>query len=87
MRQVVVYKSVRVAQMYLFVDQQEGLDRVPEALLTRFGRPVEALRLELSPERRLSRSSAPAVLDAIAAQGFYLQLPPVIEAKQATGRE
>jgi len=27
----------------------------------------------------LSRSEAPVVLDAIAKQGFYLQMPPTIE--------
>ena len=80
MRRVIVYKSVRVADMYLFVDDQEDLERVPAALLTRFGKPVEAMRLELTQERRLSRSDAHAVLAAIAAQGFYLQLPPAIDA-------
>jgi len=79
-RQVIVYKSIRIAEMYLFVDQQEGLDRVPPVLLSRFGKPVEAMRLDLTPERRLSRSEAPAVLDAITRQGFYLQLPPAIDA-------
>jgi hypothetical protein len=79
MRHVIVYKSIRIAEMYLFVDQHEGLDRVPAALLKRFGKPVEAMRLELTPERRLSRSDAQAVLDAIAKQGFYLQLPPAID--------
>jgi uncharacterized protein YcgL (UPF0745 family) len=74
-----VYKSVKVADMYLFVDRHEGLDRVPTSLLTRFGKPIEAMRLELTPERRLARSEAPAVLDAIATRGFYLQLPPVID--------
>jgi len=79
MRHVIVYKSVRVADMYLFVDQREGLERVPAALLQRFGAPVEALRFELTAERRLSRSEAPVVLDALAKQGFYLQMPPTIE--------
>ena len=48
-----------------------------------FGKPIEALRLDLTPERRLARCEAPAVLDAIATQGFYLQLPPVIETGNA----
>ena len=80
MRHVIVYRSAKVADMYLFVDQREGLERVPHSLLTRFGKPVEAMRLELTAERRLSRSQAPAVLDAIASRGFYLQLPPAVDA-------
>ncbi len=79
MREVIVYKSVRIPDMYLFVDRDEGLDRVPAALLARFGAPVEALRFELTPERRLSRSDAPTVLAALASQGFYLQLPPTLD--------
>ena len=79
MRNVIVYKSVRVADMYLFVDQADGLERVPAALLARFGRPVEALRFELTPERRLSRSEAPIVLGALESKGFYLQMPPTID--------
>ncbi len=79
MRHVIVYKSAKVADMYLFVDQHDGLERVPQSLLTRFGKPVEAMRFELTPERRLSRSEAPAVLDAITSRGFYLQMPPAID--------
>ena len=79
MRHVIVYKSVKVADMYLFVDQHENLERVPPSLLARFGRPVEAMRFELTAERRLARTEAPTVLEAISARGFYLQLPPVID--------
>jgi uncharacterized protein len=79
MKQVVVYRSSKVADMYLFVEQAEGLARVPAALLTRFGRPQEALRLELSAGRTLARSNASDVLEAIATRGFYLQLPPAVD--------
>ena len=79
MRQIVVYRSSKVADLYLFVDRQEGLARVPAELLARSGKPVEALQMDLTAERKLSRSDAPTVLEAIAARGFYLQLPPVVD--------
>lgn len=82
---VVVYKSVKIADMYLFVGRDEGLQRVPAELLARFGEPIEALRFELTPERRLSRSEAPLVLAALERQGFYLQLPPTIEKRERRG--
>jgi uncharacterized protein YcgL (UPF0745 family) len=82
MSQVIVYKSAKVADMYLFVDENDGLERVPAALLQRFGKLIEALRFELTPERALSRTEAPTVLAALAAQGFYLQLPPAIDAPE-----
>ena len=62
--------------MYLYVDRSEGLKRVPDSLLDRFGHPLSALVLELHPQRRLARASASDVLDAIETQGFYLQMPP-----------
>jgi uncharacterized protein YcgL (UPF0745 family) len=79
MRQVVVYRSSKVTDLYLFVDRQDGLVHVPAALLARFGKPIEALQLELTAERKLSRSDARAVLEAIAERGYYLQLPPVVD--------
>lgn len=74
-RLVQVFRSSRREGHYLFVDLAEGLERVPEALLLGFGRPEPALRLNLSPGRRLAVADAGAVLDAIAEKGFYLQLP------------
>lgn len=71
-----VFKSPRKEQMYLFVDQQKGLEDVPESLLGTFGEPESVMVLDLTPERKLARASAPEVLDAIASQGFYLQMPP-----------
>jgi uncharacterized protein len=85
MTRVVVYKSARIAEMYLYVAEGEGLERVPATLLARLGKPLEALRLDLTPERRLARCEAPAVLDAIATRGFFLQLPPVIETGNTHG--
>jgi uncharacterized protein YcgL (UPF0745 family) len=62
--------------MYLYVDRAEGLSRVPDALLKRFGRPERALSLKLDATRRLARAEAGRVLAAIADEGYYLQLPP-----------
>jgi hypothetical protein len=78
-RRVVVFRSSRVDGMYLFVDAGERLDRVPSALLTRFGRPVEVMTLELDAARTLARANAVDVLTAIAERGFHLQLPPTVD--------
>jgi uncharacterized protein YcgL (UPF0745 family) len=74
-----IYRSAKVEGMYLFVDKAEGLARVPEALLQRFGKSELAMTLLISPERKLARADAATVLDAIAQQGFFLQLPPQAE--------
>jgi uncharacterized protein len=75
-REVRVYRSTRQLEMYLYVDAGEDLDRVPEALLQRFGRPVQAMELLLTTDRRLARADASVVLASIAETGFYLQMPP-----------
>lgn len=62
--------------MYLYVDAGDDLSAVPEALLERFGRPVEALSLMLSADRPLARADAARVLAAIEEEGYYLQMPP-----------
>ena len=36
-----VYRSPRIAEMYLYVDRSEGLKRVPDVLLQRFGVPEQ----------------------------------------------
>lgn len=71
-----VYKSLREKEMYLFVDKRDGLERVPEALLQRFGEPQLVTTLALTPQRRLARADAAAVLEHIRDRGYYLQMPP-----------
>lgn len=71
-----IYKSPREEEMYLFVDRRDGLDRVPETLLVRFGTPQLVTTLVLTPERRLARAEAARVLDALREPGYYLQMPP-----------
>jgi uncharacterized protein len=83
-RHVRVYRSSRKQEMYLYVDAKEDLARVPEALLRRFGKPVEALSLLLTSDRRLARADAAQVLADIEAQGFYLQMPPAAESWTAS---
>ena len=71
-----VFKSPCHADMYLYVRQEEGLDRVPEELLERFGAPAIALSFELSPDRPLARENPAKVLENLEAHGYHLQLPP-----------
>ncbi|MGJ7459209.1 YcgL domain-containing protein [Halomonas sp. MA07-2] len=74
-----VFKSSRMEEMYLYVDKREGLTRVPEPLLERFGKPLPAMTLILSPEKRMGRAQAADVMAAIREKGFYLQMPPAKE--------
>lgn len=62
--------------MYLYVEKQCELTKVPEALLKRFGRPELAMTLLLHTERKLARVDVEKVLQGIDEQGYFLQMPP-----------
>ncbi|MCS2609000.1 YcgL domain-containing protein [Halomonas dongshanensis] len=74
-----VFKSPRKDEMYLYVDKREGLARVPEALLERFGKPVPVFTLLLRADKPLARADVGEVLAGIRERGFYLQMPPAKE--------
>ena len=71
-----IYKSGKKDEMYLYVPKADGLKQVPEALLSVFGRPRHVADMMLSAERPLARVDIAAVLDKLASQGYYLQMPP-----------
>lgn len=71
-----IYHSSRIDEMYLYVDTRDDLSRVPEALMTQFGKPRLVTKLALDEQRPLARADVAKVLRSIAEQGFYLQMPP-----------
>lgn len=74
-----IFRSPKEEGMYLYVKKDEGLSRVPEELLTRFGTPQPAMVLVLMPEKKLARASAEKVIESLESRGYYLQLPPLDE--------
>lgn len=71
-----VFRSPKEEGMYIYVKKEDGLTKVPEALLTLFGKPLPAMVLLLTPEKKLARVSVAKVVESLDAQGYYLQLPP-----------
>ena len=71
-----VYRSPRKQDMYLYLAAEEGFDRVPQALLERFGEPRLVLELELNPQRRLAREDVNQVMANLRERGYHLQMPP-----------
>lgn len=71
-----VFKSPRKDEMYLYVDKMEQLQRVPEALLDMFGKPVHVFDMLMTADKELARVEAQKVLDDIRDKGFFLQMPP-----------
>lgn len=74
-----IYRSSKEEGMYLYVRKDEGLTRVPEALLQKFGKPQPAMVLVLTPAKKLARVAVEKVIESLETQGFYLQLPPIAQ--------
>lgn len=82
-----IYRSSRHEGMYLYVEKADALSRVPETLLQKFGKAEPAMTLVLTPERKLARADISKVLEALEADGFYLQLPPQPDASMRELRD
>ncbi len=73
---VVVYRSNRRADTYLYLPASATFEELPEALRHQFGEATAFLEFALHADRYLAQADADTVLKALAGQGFYLQLPP-----------
>jgi len=74
-----IYKSFLKDEMYLYLPEKDEFDRVPDALLNRFGRPIFIFELELHAGRPLAREDVAQVMQNLISQGFHLQMPPKLE--------
>lgn len=74
--QCFVYKSLRKAETYVYLDRRDDFSRLPPGLRDLLGQLALVLELELTPERRLAREDAATVVANLRARGFHLQLPP-----------
>ena len=74
-----VFKSSKKDEMYLYVDKQEQLASVPDALKTMFGTPLHVFDMLITPEKKMARVEADKVLNDIQEKGFFLQMPPAKE--------
>lgn len=75
-----VFRSSRREGMYLYVERGARLEDLPEPLRQQFGKPVHAMDLLLTPERKLARADAARVLESVKEKGYFLQMPPAPEA-------
>jgi len=82
-----IYKSSKKDEMYLYVPKAVGLKQVPEVLMQMFGTPRHVTDMFLVPERKLARADIEQVLEKLASQQFYLQMPPPPESFSAHAQD
>lgn len=70
-----VYKSNKKPDFYLFVEQEEQFERVPETLLTMLGTLEFVMNINLDERETLSQVEPKEVKQLIIEQGYFLQMP------------
>ena len=71
-----VYKSIKKADSYIYINEKDNFERIPEKLIQLFGKPEFALEFELTKDRKLALADAMQVMQNLNEQGYYLQMPP-----------
>jgi uncharacterized protein len=71
-----VYKSPKKDATYLFVERRDDFSRIPDSLLTVFGKPQFVMLLSLKQTRPLAFVDPEQLMQALKTQGYLLQLPP-----------
>ena len=76
--QCYVYKSPKQYDMYLYLAKRDAFERVPDALLERFGKPLFVLEFDLAERQSLGREDIIIVRRNLESAGYHLQLPEKI---------
>ena len=59
-----VYKSVKKADSYIFLDRKDNFSNIPEKLLLLFGTPQFTLEFDLTEDRKLALADATQVMQS-----------------------
>lgn len=82
--QCYIYRSSIKDGLYVYLAEEDGLERLPEPVLKQMGVPELAMKLELDPQKKLGQEDVSTVLQNLASQGFHVQMPRDIEDQLAT---
>lgn len=74
-----IYRSPKKDQMYLYIQEKDVFEDIPEQLLVAFGEPEFSMVVDLGSREKLARVDINAVRKNLAAEGYYLQMPPVLD--------
>ena len=71
-----VYRSNKKQGMFLYLDNKDNFDCVPESLLKLLGDISFSFEFDLSTERKLVKAETSEVIRIINENGYFLQMPP-----------
>ena len=70
-----VYKSIKKADSYIYLNEKDNFQKLPEQLLMLFCKPEGTLEFDLTVDRKLALADVQQVLQSLDDQGYYLQMP------------
>ena len=77
--QCYIYRSSIKDGLYVYLADEDGLERLPEPLRKQLGRAELSMSLDLRPDRKMGQEDAQVVLDNLESRGFHVQMPRDIE--------
>ncbi|ASJ75989.1 YcgL domain-containing protein [Granulosicoccus antarcticus] len=77
--QCYIYRSSIKDGLYVYLADEDGLERLPEPLRKQLGIPELSMTLDLQPDRKLGQENTQLVLENLESQGFHVQMPRDVE--------
>lgn len=77
--QCYIYRSSIKDGLYVYLAEENGLEKLPAPVMKQLGSPEFAMSLELSANKKLGQENAITVMENLARQGFHVQMPRELE--------
>ena len=71
-----VYRSNQQKGMYLYLQEKDNFENVPDSLIKLLGDMDFTFEFDLDKERKLVMAEANEVMRIIKENGYFLQMPP-----------
>jgi len=82
--QCYIYRSSIKEGLYVYLAEEDGIEKLPAPVLKQLGLPEFAMTLELTADKKLGQEDASTVLENLASQGFHVQMPRELEQQLAS---
>ena len=77
--QCFVYRSSKKDGLYVYLADENGLEKLPEPVQNQLGEPEFAMAVDLSKRTSLGHEDINEVRKNLETQGFHIQMPKNIE--------
>lgn len=78
-----IYKSPKREGMYVYLEKERGLSKLPESLIELFGKPILVTHMMVDENKKFAKVNVNDLLNSLKEKGFYLQVPdPLPEYRQ-----